>query len=161
MTFRARIYIIGVNPYVLLPARELKKVFGQAGKSKGPIPIKGKLNGKLYMQTLIKYSGKWRLYLNMPMRKAGKCDVGDVASVSVEYDARLRETPMPPKLKAALQKNKEAKAAFSKLPPHYQKEIMRYINGLKSVESVDRNVEKAIGHLTGKDRFVGRNPPTK
>lgn len=68
--FSARIYIIGVNPYVLLPAKTLKAIFQQAQKSKGPIPVRGTMNGAVYTQTLVKYSGKWRLYLNMPMRKA-------------------------------------------------------------------------------------------
>jgi hypothetical protein len=38
-----------------------------------------------------------------------------------------------------------------------QKEIMRYINNLKTTESVERNVERAIRFLLGKDRFVGRD----
>ncbi|MEI9935362.1 MAG: hypothetical protein WDM71_11065 [Ferruginibacter sp.] len=42
----------------------------QAGKDKGHIPVKGKLDGHAFIQTLVKYSGKWRLYLNGPMRKA-------------------------------------------------------------------------------------------
>jgi hypothetical protein len=157
-TFRAKIFIIGINPYVLIPTSVLNQVFEQAGKNKGPIPVRGKLNHKPYIQTLVKYSGKWRLYLNDPMRKAGRCEVGDVASVSVAFDSRPRTTPMPPKLKIALKENQEAKAIFDKLAPHYQKEIKRYIIGLKSVESIDRNVKKVIQHLLGKERFVGRNP---
>jgi hypothetical protein len=156
-TFRAKIFIIGINPYVLIPTAQLNHVFEIAGKNKGPIPVRGKLNGKPFIQTLVKYSGQWRLYLNDPMRKAGQCEVGDVASVHVTFDSRPRTTPMPPRLKAALEENKEAKSVFNKLAPHYQKEIKRYINGLKSAESIDRNVKKAIQHLLGKERFVGRN----
>jgi hypothetical protein len=158
-TFRAKIFIIGINPYVLIPTAVLNQVFEQAGKNKGPIPIRGKLNGKPFIQTLVKYSGQWRLYLNDPMRKAGRCEVGDVASVSLTFDSRPRTTPMPPQLKAALLENKEAKIVFEKLALHYQKEIKRYISGLKSEESIDRNVKKAIQHLLGKERFVGRNAP--
>src|SRR6185436_12215916 len=105
-SFRARIFIIGVNPYVLLPIATLKDLFRQAGKDKGPIPIRGKINGKPYAQTLVKYAGKWRLYLNMPMRKAGQCDVGDTATFEVKFDPQPRETPMHPKLKKALAGNK-------------------------------------------------------
>jgi hypothetical protein len=158
-TFRAKILIIGINPYVLLPTAVLNQVFDQAGKNKGPIPVRGKLNGKPFIQTLVKYSGQWRLYLNDPMRKAGRCEVGDVASVCVSFDPQPRTTPIPPRLKAAFKENKEAKTVFDKLAPHYQKEIKRYINGLKSADSVDRNVTKAIQHLLGQARFVGRNPP--
>jgi hypothetical protein len=157
-TFRAKIFIIGINPYVLVPLAHLNQVFEQAGKKKGPIPVRGKLNGKPFIQTLVKYSGQWRLYLNDPMRKAGQCQVGDVATVNVTFDPRPRTTPMPPQLQVALMKNKKAKAVFDKLAPHYQREIKRYINGLKSIESIDRNVKKAIQHLLGQARFVGRDP---
>ena len=43
--FKATIEIIGVNPYVLLPEKVLNAIFEQAQKNKGPIPIKGKING--------------------------------------------------------------------------------------------------------------------
>jgi len=33
---------------------------------------------------------------------------------------------------------------------------LRYINFLKSEESVDKNVQRAIAHLTDKQTFVGR-----
>ncbi len=80
-TFSAKILKIGINPYVLVPATVLKVLFEQAGKDKGPIPIKGTLNEKPFIQHLVKYSGKWRLYLNTPMRKAAGIDVGDMAIV--------------------------------------------------------------------------------
>jgi hypothetical protein len=157
--FKAEIFIIGINPYVLIPSARLNQVFMQAGKNKGPIPVRGKLNGKPFIQTLVKYSGQWRLYLNDPMRKAGQCEVGDVALVSLAFDSRPRTTPMPRQLKVALDENLEAKVVFDRLAPHYQKEIKRYLNGLKSTEAIERNVKKAIHHLLGKERFVGRNPP--
>jgi len=39
-SFSAKIQIIGVNPYVLLPATLLKYIFQKAGKDKGAMPIK-------------------------------------------------------------------------------------------------------------------------
>jgi hypothetical protein len=156
-SFSSKILIIGVNPYILLHAKVLKELFKQAGKDKGAIPVCGTLNGKKFIQTLVKYSGKWRLYLNTPMRKAAGIDVGDMAAVQIEFDPKPRIISMHPKLKEALEKNKKAKAAFEKLSPSYQKEIIRYINFLKTEESVDRNVKKAIQHLLVKERFIGRN----
>jgi len=156
LSFSSKIYKIGVNPYVLLPARALKELFKQSGKNKGPIPIKGTLNTHEFTQTLVKYAGKWRLYLNTPMRKAAGIDVGDMANVEIEFDPAERKIGMHPKLADALTKNKKAKAIFDKLTPSYQKEIIRYISFLKSEESVDKNIKKAIQHLLGKERFVGR-----
>jgi hypothetical protein len=155
--FSAKILKIGINPYVLIPATILKEIFKQAGKNKGPIPIFGTINEKKFTQTLVRYSGKWRLYLNTPMRKSAGIDVGDIANIEIEYDPGERTTPMHPKLKSALEKNKKALKKFNGHPPYLQKEIMRYINSLKSQESIERNIKRAIGFLTGKDKFIGRN----
>ena len=76
-SFSAKVQIIGVNPYVLLPASLLKYLFQKSGKDKGAIPIKLKIGGKDFIQNLVKYSGKWRLYLNGTMRKTAGKDVGD------------------------------------------------------------------------------------
>lgn len=159
LEFESKIFIIGVNPYVLLPVPVLKNIFKQSGKEKGPIPVKGKLDGHLYKQTLVKYAGKWRLYLNTPMRKAAKKDVGDVIHVTVEFDPAERKIEMRPELKSALAKDMKAFAVFSKLPPSRQKEIVRYITHLKSDEAVKKNVARAVRFLNGKDRFVGRDKP--
>ncbi len=156
-SFSAKIYIIGVNPYVLLPAPILKQLFLHAGKDKGPIPVKGTINGHPYLQTLVKYSGKWRLYLNTPMRKAAGIDTGDNADVEITFDSAPRTIPMHPKLKKALVENKKANSTFEQLAPYRKKEIVRYINSLKTEESVNRNIDKVIRHLLGKDRFAGRD----
>lgn len=156
-TFSAKVLKIGINPYVLVPATVLKTLFEQAGKDKSPVPIKGTLNGKPFIQHLVKYSGRWRLYLNTPMRKAAGIDVGDMATVYIEFDPEPRTIEMHPKLKQALEKNKKANAIFIKLTPSYQKEIIRYINNLKTELSVEKNIARAIQHLLGKQRFIGRN----
>ena len=153
-SFSAKIQIIGVNPYVLLPSTLLKYIFKKAGKDKGAIPVQLKIGGKDFIQNLVKYSGKWRLYLNTPMRNAAGKDVGDMIDIQIDFDDKPRTTPMHPKLNKAFKENKEAKAAFEKLSPSRQKEILRYINFLKSEESVDKNIKRAISHLAGKQSFV-------
>ena len=154
--FSAKIQIIGVNPFVLLPASLLKDIFQKAGKDKGAVPVQLKIGGKDFIQNLVKYSGKWRLYLNTPMRKAARKDVGDAIDIQIDFDPKPRTTPVHPKLNKAFKENKEAKAAFEKLSPSRQKEILRYINFLKSEERVVKNIQRAIAHLIGKQSFVGR-----
>jgi Domain of unknown function (DUF1905)/Bacteriocin-protection, YdeI or OmpD-Associated len=157
--FTATIKIIGVNPYVLLPVKILKNIFLQSGKNKSPIPVKGTVDGHVYKQTLVRYSGKWRLYINGPMLKAAEKNVGNVIEVSIMFDAEERMVAMHPKLKTALNKNKDAVTVFNTLPPSRQKEIVRYISHLKLEEAVERNVEKAVNFLLGKQRFIGRDKP--
>lgn len=158
-SFKAIIEIIGVNPFVYLPDNILKSVFVQAGKEKGKIPVKMKIDGHEFIQTLIKYSGQWRLYLNTPMRKAAGKKVGDKAVFEIEYDPIKREIVPHPKFVRALNGNKTAKDIFEQLRPSLKLEIVRYISFLKTEESVDRNVLKAIHFLNGKARFVGRDNP--
>jgi len=155
-SFSTKIYIIGVNPYVLLPSSLLKYIFQKAGKEKGAIPVQLKIDGKHFIQNLVKYSGNWRLYLNGPMRKAAGKDVGDIIDMQIDFDPKPRTTPIHPKLKKAFKENPTAKEAFEKLSPSRQKEILRYIIFLKSEESVDKNIKRAISHLVGKQSFVGR-----
>jgi uncharacterized protein YdeI (YjbR/CyaY-like superfamily) len=93
------------------------------------------------------------------MRKIAGKDVGDTIEIDIEFDAAERITPMHPKLEKALHQNKKAKKVFEQLPPSRQKEILRYINFLKSEESINRNIKRAINFLLGKERFIGRNRP--
>ena len=56
-SFKSKIEIIGINPFVFVPKHILKKIFVEAGKDKGYIPICGVITEKEYIQTLIKYQG--------------------------------------------------------------------------------------------------------
>jgi hypothetical protein len=157
--FRAKIEIIGVNPFVFLPESVLNEVFKQANKNMGKIPVKMKIDGHEFVQTLVKWKGDWRLYLNLPMRKAAQKDVGDMADFEIVYDPIKRISPIHPKFEKALKENKQAKEIFDSLRPSLQLEITRYFGFLKTEEAVDRNVNKAIQFLLGKGRFVGRDKP--
>lgn len=159
VSFTATIEIIGVNPYVFLPAKVLEQVFLQAGTNKGKIPVKMRIDGHEFIQTLVRYSGHWRLYLNTPMRKAAQKEVGDTAVFEVWYDPEERVVALHPKLIRAMEMNPEARIVFDQLPPSRRQEIARYLSFLKTEESVDRNVKKAIDFLLGKDRFIGRDSP--
>ncbi len=157
--FSATIQIIGINPFVFLPEKTLQAIFKQAAKNKGKIPVKMKIDGHEFIQTLIKYSGEWRLYLNTPMRKAAQKDVGDTATFEIEFDPGERIIPMHPKLAEAFEQNIAAKNIFDNLRPSLQLEIVRYISHLKTIESVNKNVLKAINFLLEKERFIGRDKP--
>ena len=155
--FKAEIKIIGINPFVFVPEEALNSIFHQSGKNKGQLPITMKIDGHEFKQTLVKYAGDWRLYLNTPMRKAAGKDIGDTATFEIEFDTEERTIIINPKLVKALTENKQAKDIFDGLAPYLQKEIIRYIANIKTEESVDRNVKKAIQFLLGKERFIGRD----
>ena len=148
--FSATIYKIGINPVVDPPVEVLAIVFEQVNRSKGPIPVRGKLNGAPFVQTLVKFRGTWRLYINGPMLKDAGLKVGDNAEVDLDYDPSPREVEMPTQLSSALRKNKVARSEFEKLSPSRRKEIVRYIASLKTRDTVARNVEKVIQQLREK-----------
>jgi len=147
--FLNAIYKIGINPVVDPPDSVMKIIFAQAARSKGPIAVCGKLNGAEFVQTLVKFKGAWRLYINGPMLKDSGLKVGDVAKVEMEFDPRPRSVPMPPALADGFRKDKKARAAFDKLAPSRQKEILRYIGSLKTQASIEKNVSRIMSHLRG------------
>jgi hypothetical protein len=157
--FKADIAIIGINPYVLVPENILTEIFKQAGKSKGAIPVSGMINKQPYKQTLVRYSGLWRLYINTTMLKNSPDRIGETIDVTIGFDPSDRTIKPHPKLMEALENNADAKAIFDGLSPSLRKEIVRYISFLKTAESVDKNVTKAVDFLLGKGKFVGRNHP--
>jgi len=157
-TFSAAIKKIGINPYVPVPPTVLRAVFEAAERDKGPIPVSGTIDGHPFVQTLVKYSGDWRLYINTPMMRASGKKEGDTVMIALAFDAAERPVPMHPQLEAALKQNPAALERFRSCTPSLQKEIKRYIHHLKSAASVEKNVALAIGFLTGRQRWIGRAP---
>jgi hypothetical protein len=157
--FTAQIEIIGINPFVFVPEEILHAIFKKAGKDKGPVPVCGTINGSEFIQTLVKYSGEWRLYINTIMLKDSPKRVGETVHISMDFDPRNRMVEIHPALLKALADNPEAKETFDRLAPSRQKEITRYIAQLKSDESRQNNIHRAIQFLLGKERFVGRDKP--
>jgi hypothetical protein len=157
--FNAAIEIIGINPFVCIPENILEEIFKQAGRNKGPIPIIGNINNNPYKQTLVKFKGLWRLYVNTQMLKDSPNKIGENIILTIAFDPNKRTIKPHPKLLEALEKNNEAKKIFDELSPSKRHEIIRYISFLKSEESIDRNIKKAMDFLLGKGRFVGRDKP--
>ena len=83
------------------------------------------------------------------MRQDAGIDVGADAKVEIEFDPEPRIVPTHPKFAQVLSKNKEAKASFEQLAPSRQREILRYLNSMKTDESLLRNIEKVIQHFLG------------
>ncbi len=156
-SFKANIDLIGINPFVYVPETVLEDLFRKSGKEKGPIPVKGTINEKAFQQTLVKYSGEWRLYINTKMLPRSPKRIGEEIEVTLEFDSTDRTIHPHPKLFQALKENQEANKVFVSLQPSLQNEIIRYISNMKTEESEERNVVKAIAFLLAKERFIGRD----
>lgn len=157
--FKAIIELIGVNPFVSVPPSILQDLFRDSGRERGAIPIRGTVNGEAYRQTLVRYAGAWRLYINTSMLKGSPRRIGEEIALAVAFDPEDRTPPPPRAMLAALRANPRAKLVYDGLPPSRQKELARYIGSLKSEASVERNVKRMLDFLLGQGRFVGRDRP--
>lgn len=141
----------GVNAYVNVPKKIVAELLEKANKKNLPIPVKGTVEGKRFATTLVRYEGTDRVYINMKIRLKSGVDIGDSTTLTLQVDKRSRIQPIPTQLSAALARNKKAKAVFATLAPSRRREILRYLNSIKTLEAMDRNVEKVIKNLTGKE----------
>jgi hypothetical protein len=147
-SFDAKICKVGINPCVKVPF----SITDRMVPAKGYIPVKGKIGSHPFKQTLVpvKHS-EFRLYVNGAMLKGGHASVGDVAHFTIEQDHELRkrDVPMNNELKKHLAKNHVA-PAFAKLTPSRQKDILKYLNHLKTPEALSRNIDRIISDLKNK-----------
>jgi hypothetical protein len=146
--FKTEILLIGINPYTLVPEPVLQEIFMQAAKAKSPIPVKGTLNGIPFIQTLVKFRGKWRLYLNNPMRKSVNGMVGDIVKIKLRFDPTPGFIHTHPDLADALAKNQQADSGYQLLSASRKKEINLYLHHLKNNNTLSKNIEKLIRHLS-------------
>lgn len=156
--FTATIDKIGINPFVFVPDELVTDLIRQAGQHKGKIRVVLFIDGKEFRQTLVKYAGYWRLYVNGPMLKSTGKQVGDSATFALFYDDQPTILPMHPLLSQALEQQQDALRVFDSLTPSLRLEIARYISSLRTETSIHRNVARAIQFLLGKERFIGRDP---
>jgi hypothetical protein len=148
-TFTAALEIIGVNPFVQVPEEILADIFVQAGT----------VNGLPYQQTLVRYAGLWRLYINLLMLVNSPRRIGEVLAVTIDYNPAPAPVLACPAFEKTLAETPEAQEVFGRLSPSRQHELVRYLARLKGEETLVRNLERAVGFLLGKNRFVGRDYP--
>ena len=149
--FKAVTSMLGINLQVVVPEKVLQILYQQMNKEKGPIPVEGTLQGKPFLANIVKYQGAHRLYINELMQKHAGITPGDIATITLRYDSRPRIEPMPELFARALKKEKGAQKIFDALAPSRKKEILRYLNNLKTQESLKRNTKIVVGYLAGKE----------
>ena len=145
-SFEANIYKVGINPCVDVPLHITRKMVAV----KGYIPIKGKIKGHSFQQTLLSVkNAEYRLYVNGPMLKGSGTKSADRVKFIIEQDFEPKTVPMPKEFKRKLEAN-DLTAAFKKLTTGGQKEILKYLNFLKTEEALMRNIDKVISQLEKK-----------
>jgi hypothetical protein len=150
LMFSARVKKLGINPLVDVPKSVVHALLKSAGKKNPPVQVKGILNKTPFLANVVKYAGKHRLYLNGQIRKAAQLGVGDRAIISLAYDPRRRFPPIPKELRQTLAGNRRMRQQWQLYPSSRKKEILLYLNSLKTRESLTRSINKVIRLLRGK-----------
>lgn len=128
-----------------MPARVSSKLKAD----KGYIRIKGTINGFSFDKSLVPVKdGPYRLFVNGIMMKGAKTAIGKIAEFLISEDERKPESvyPMPDFLRKILKKEKLVDV-FESMTMSRKKEVLRYIQRLKSPETIERNVQKLIEQL--------------
>jgi hypothetical protein len=162
LRFTSVMKIHGVNPYVLVSAKQASKL--KPGWRK-PMPVLVQINGKPEPPWPINMmpvgDGSFRLFLHGSVRKVSNTGVGDRVQVDVRFDAKYKSGPahpLPAWFGSALRKNPAAKKNWEALIPSRKKEILRYFSELKSPEARSCNLARALRALSGKpERFMARS----
>ena len=150
-SFKAKIHKVGINPCVDVPEAVTRNMIA----TKGYIRVKGKINNHLFEQTLVPVkNGNYRLYVNGAMLKGSASKVGEKVRFSLQQD--VESTNQYPKMPAAFQKRLKLENLyqnFNELIPSRQKEILKYLNYLKTQEALDRNIDRVINQLKKGNEF--------
>jgi len=144
-TFKAIIYKTGINYCVDVPA----DITSRLQKVKGYIRIKGTVNGIYFTKSLVPVKGApYRLFINTITMKGIREMVSQIAELSITADLSNpeEEHPMHPQLLNKLQQH-GLLHRFDALTPSRRKEILRYLNNIKTPETLEKNIQKAIKQL--------------
>jgi uncharacterized protein YdeI (YjbR/CyaY-like superfamily) len=85
------------------------------------------------------------------MRTAAAVSVGDRIHLVLEIDPEPRLLPLPRALEAELEETTGARETWERLAPSRRKEILAYLNSLKTEEALLRNVKRVLDQLLGRD----------
>ncbi len=150
------------NPYVLVTKEQASTLKPNWRK---PMPVIIQIDGKpeipWHINMMPVGDGSYYLYLHGDVRKASKTKVGDTVTIEARFDTHYHNgplTPLPDWFEAELARNTQVSKNWDSLPPSRQKEVVRYLVGLKSQAAISRNLEKVIRVLSGESgRFMARD----
>lgn len=148
--FKAKIYKTGINYCVDVPGEITSEMIA----TKGYIKIKGTVNKFPFTKSLVPVkNGLYRLFVNIPTLKGANTEVGNTAEFEIEQDFKVikKEYPIPKMLTEQLKK-KELLDDFNNLTESRKKDILKYLNYIKTEETLRKNIEKLITKLENKEK---------
>ena len=107
------------------------------------------VNGHTYRSTVAPMGGRYLLPLSAENRTAAGVAAGDEVDVDVELDTAPRVVEVPGDLRAALDADPAAKAAFERLSYSHQRQHVLAVEGAKAAETRARRIAKSLAMLRG------------
>jgi hypothetical protein len=121
------------------------------GLDREPLVAIGRLGrGGWFRTSLVPIRGGARLYIDHWMRHSARVDVGDRVQVVLKPDLGSRDLTVPSALAKELARHQDANALWKALSASRRREILSYLNFLKTDAAIERNVRKVIADLEGK-----------
>ena len=115
-------------------------------------PVKVTLNDYAYRTTIAVYGGRSYIGVRREVREAAGITAGQQLTVGLVYDSELRTGDLPEALRAALEADAKAAAAFDKLAYTRKKEFVDWVTGAIKAETQQRRLAQAIRMLRGSAR---------
>jgi hypothetical protein len=121
---------------------DVPAIFGRARP-----PVRVTIGGHTYRSTIAVYGGRYFLPLNRQNREAAGVTAGERISVELEADTEGRTVDVPDDLRAALEGDDEARAAFDSLSYSHRKEYAEWVAEAKREETRTRRIAETLERL--------------
>jgi uncharacterized protein YdeI (YjbR/CyaY-like superfamily) len=96
--------------------------------------------------------GKFMVGVNAAVREAAGVNGGDKLNVEIELDAEVRIVEVPAEFQKMLNKNAVARKLFETLSNSKKKALIIPVANAKTVETRNRNIEKALNNLLASNK---------
>jgi Bacteriocin-protection, YdeI or OmpD-Associated/Domain of unknown function (DUF1905) len=121
---------------------DVPAIFGRARP-----PVRVTIGGHTYRSTVAVYGGRYFVPLNRRTREAAGVAAGEEVTVELEADADERTVELPEELRAALDGDEAARAAFESLSYSHRKEYADWVADAKRDETRQRRLAKTLERL--------------
>jgi Bacteriocin-protection, YdeI or OmpD-Associated/Domain of unknown function (DUF1905) len=140
--FQATLQVEGRTATFFEVPLDVPAIFGRARP-----PVRVTIGGHTYRSTVAVYGGRYFLPLNRQNREAAGVAAGEWIAVELEADTEERTVDVPDDLRAALDANTEARAAFDSLSYSHRKEYADWVAEAKREETRARRIAQTLERL--------------
>ncbi len=134
---------VGTWTFVTIPFN-VEEEYG----SRGQVKVRGAVNGQPYRGSAMPQGdGCHYLVVNKALRDAAGVTTGDTVHVEMEPDVDIRQVEVPADLRAAVDADPSARAAFDRFSYSHQKAYVEWIQEAKAEATRQQRIARAVEML--------------